>query len=345
MKKCISLLLTALLLFAVMLPAGATTILPPLFPIADKNGYTFTVNETEEGPVLCDVVFVGTYVYPFSSMAEEAYIPKTLGGVPVTTENFGGAVFSGSPEILAFSVDDDNAQFSVKDGLLFTKDGKTLIAVPNLLVKGIVRIPDGTEKLGPCSVLIKNPPVEDEKSVCIVIPASVTEIDANFADGKAPVLAGYADSAAQSFAEENGLTFVLLGEGHTHSYFRCVTEATCLHGGETTVTCPCGNCIFSEQTKPLSHNWRTRETEKEDGKRYLETYCTSCGTVKYSRLADTEDGPACSCRCHKINRTWSISLTKDNWQEVFRNAIFRIKLAFWRLSGTHLYCECGARHY
>ena len=345
MKKLISLLLTLLLVCALMLPAGAKTILPPLPLVINEHGYTYTVVEHEEGNELTDVRYVGPLIAPIGADTSSVYVPKTLGEVPVTTENFGGAVFSGSPEILAFSVDDDNAQFSVKDGLLFTKDGKTLIAVPNLLVKGIVRIPDGTEKLGPCSVLIKNPPAEDEKSVCIVIPASVTEIDANFADGKAPVLAGYADSAAQSFAEENGLTFVLLGEGHTHSYFRCVTEATCLHGGETTVTCPCGNCIFSEQTKPLSHNWRTRETEKEDGKRYLETYCTSCGTVKYSRLADTEDGPACSCRCHKINRTWSISLTKDNWQEVFRNAIFRIKLAFWRLSGTHLYCECGARHY
>ena len=208
MKKCISLLLTALLLFAVMLPAGATTILPPLFPIADENGYTFTVNETEEGPVLCDVVFVGTYVYPFSSMAEEAYIPKTLGGVPVTTENLTGEAFFGSKDITGFTIDADNASFSVQDGLLFSKDGATLIAVPNQSINGIFCIPDGTQTVAAYSIPLVSEKIADEKGVCICIPASVNEISPDFVGGRAPVIAGFADSAAQQFAEENGLTIL-----------------------------------------------------------------------------------------------------------------------------------------
>lgn len=349
MKKTISILLALLLVCLLVLPAGATVIYPPLPILSDEYGYTYDVEETEDGKVLTDVRYVGpSLLTPITADAAEGiYVPKTLGDVPVTPENFTGAVFAfyfGSKAQSDFRLDEDNTQFTLIDGMLFTKDGKTLVAVPGNLVQGIVRIPDGTEKLGEYSVVIKNPPVENEQSVCIVIPASVTEIDENFAGGKTPALAGSAGSAAERFAEENGLTFVLLGEGHTHTYFRCEKEATCLHGGEITVTCPCGVCIYGEQSKPLSHNWTTRRTEKEDGKTYIEVYCSRCGEIRSSNLADTEDID-CDCLCHKINRTWALEVTKDNWTQVLRNAIFRFKLAFWHLTGTHQFCGCGARHY
>ena len=344
MKKLISILLAVLLVCSLLVPAGAKTIFPPILPLVGEYGYTYTVTESEDGNTLSDVHYAGALIVEIGTDTETVFVPKTLGDAPVTAENFTGAVFKDSPEIRAFKTDEDNTQFSVKEGLLFSKDGKTLVAVPNQLVQGIVRIPDGTEKLGPCSVLMKDPPVKDEKSVCVVIPASVTEIAEDFADGKAPALAGTAGSAAQRFAEANGLTFILLGEGHTHIYFRAVTEATCTNGGKTTVTCPCGNCILNEQTKPLGHDWYRRTVEKDDGTKYVESYCARCGEIRSSRLADTEEN-SCGCRCHQINRTWSISLTRDNWKEVFQNLIFRFKLAFWHLSGSHQYCDCGARHY
>lgn len=345
MKKTISILLSVLLVCALMLPAGAKTIYPPILPIADENGYTYDVEETEGVKELKNVRYVGQVLILIGTDTDTVYVPKTLGDVAVTTENFDGSVFTGAPAFRSFKVDEDNTQFSVKDGLLFTKDGKTLVAVPNQLMTGIFAIPDGTEKLGKDCIALQDPPVEDEKGVCIVIPASVTGIDEAFVGGKAPVLAGYAGSAAQSFAEENGLTFVLLGEGHAHTYFRTVTEATCENSGTTKVICPCGDCIFTETTKPLGHDWYKRTTEREDGKTYAEIYCAACGKIQQSYPVDSEGHAVCSCRCHQINRTWSISITKDNWKDVFQNLIFRFKLAIWHLSGTHQYCECGARHF
>ncbi|MBQ7597891.1 MAG: hypothetical protein IJU56_04855 [Clostridia bacterium] len=345
MKKCISLLLTALLVFAVMLPAGATTILPPIFRIADENGYTFTVNETEEGPVLTDVEFIGTYTYPFSDMAEEAYVPKTLGGVPVTTENLTSKAFFGSKAITGFTTDADNTCFSVKDGLLFTKDGATLIAVPNQTINGIFRIPDGTQTVAAFSIPLVSEKVADEKAVCICIPASVSEISPDFVGGRAPAIAGFADSAAQRFAEENGLPFILLGEGHKHSYFRAVTEATCTESGKTVVSCPCGAVAYTEETKPLGHEWSRLTKTHDDGKDYVEIYCIRCNEIQQSYPVDEEGNVLCDCRCHKINRTWALELTKDNWKEVFRNFVFRIKLAYWHMFGINQYCACGARHF
>ncbi len=349
MKKLISLLLAALLVCALLLPAGAKTILPPLPLVVNEYGYTYTVAEHEDGNELTDVRYVGPLIVEIGADPAIVHVPKTLGNLPVTAENFTGAVFKDSPEIREFRIDKDHAQFCIDDhGFLFSKDGKTLVSIPNQRVQGIVHIPDDTEALGPCSILTKNPPVKDEKSVCLVIPASVTAIDENFADGKAPVLAGEAGSAAQSFAEENGLPFVLLGEGHTHTYFRIQDDASCTAPGEIWAECPCGavadfgNTGVIETIPPLGHDWLEHTVEKENGKEYIEIYCTRCGEVRSSTPANTDD---CGCRCHKINRTWSISLTKDNWKDVFQNLIFRFKLAFWHLSGTHQYCECGARHF
>ena len=338
MKRTVSLLLTAVLLLSLALPAGAKVILPPLPLLTTEHGYTYTVEETEEGKTLSGVRYT-------ESEEDTAYVPKTLGGVPVTTDNLDGTAFLNGPAIAAFAVDEDNTQFSVRDGLLFSKDGKTLIAVPNAAVRGIVRIPDGVEALGTHCLDLRNPPVEDEKGVCVCIPASVTSIAPDFVGGKAPAIAGEANTAAEAFAAENGLPFLLLGEGHTHTYFRCVTEATCLQGGEVLIVCPCGVVVYGEALPPLEHEWSWHDIEKEDGRSYREVYCVLCGEVRSSRLSDSETFEDCDCRCHKINRTWAFELTKENWKEVLQNVIFRFQLAYWHLIGINQYCACGARHF
>ena len=342
MKKLVSLLLAVVLLLSLMLPAAATTIYPPIdWPIIlddGENGYTYTLTETEEGNVLSDVRYV--------SSEKDAYVPKTLGGVAVTSDNLDGKTFYyGKTYVRSFTVDEDNEFFSVSDGVLLTKDCKTLVYYPEKKISGVCRLPDGVESIGAYSFYTGNGVAENEQSLCFVIPASVTEISADAFAGRSPVLAGEAGSEAERFSEENGLTFIVLGEEHTHAYFRTEVPATCTESGKVLVVCPCGETASSEEIKPLGHDWRERTVEKEDGKSYFEIYCSACGEIKLSRLAGVENGDVCSCRCHKINRTWAIELTKDNWQEVLRNVIFRFKLAVWHLSGTHQVCECGMRHY
>lgn len=56
-------------------------------------------------------------------------IPATLRGLPVTAID--PKAFNGTPGITSFSVDPANTAFSAKNGVLYSKDGKTLVRVPD----------------------------------------------------------------------------------------------------------------------------------------------------------------------------------------------------------------------
>lgn len=59
-------------------------------------------------------------------------IPATLRGLPVT--DIDPKAFNGVTGITAFSVDPANTAYSAKNGILYTKDGKTLVRVPDTYV-------------------------------------------------------------------------------------------------------------------------------------------------------------------------------------------------------------------
>ena len=67
----------------------------------------------------------------------EAYIPKTLLDVELTPEIFNGSnIYLNVPPL---ATDDDNAYYTVRDGALYTKDGKTLLFVPHSFIYDVVK--------------------------------------------------------------------------------------------------------------------------------------------------------------------------------------------------------------
>lgn len=70
----------------------------------------------------------------------EVVFPKTLKNVP-------GGVFNYSPYLNEYQIDPANPYFCVKDGALYSKDGKILYAVPNRNRTDFV-IPEGVEEIG-----------------------------------------------------------------------------------------------------------------------------------------------------------------------------------------------------
>ncbi len=72
--------------------------------------------------------------------------------------------------IKEFRLKGENAYYSVVEGALYSKDGKTLICWPNMREEAL--IPDGVEMIGPMAFKGAN-------IKCVVIPDSVTEIGEN----------------------------------------------------------------------------------------------------------------------------------------------------------------------
>ncbi len=335
-----------------------------------------------------DDFYEDIWLYDYIGTDDVIYIPKTLGGYDLTPDYLDAWVFENS-DASAFSVDADNEYFSVKDGVLFSKDGTELIAYPNGKAGDSYDIPEGVETLddecffysslkevtfpstlayigynafgdffadffeqtdgliyagnnlvGYADNYIKDTvTVKDgtEKilnyafpywSEFVVIPDSVKEI------GEEQEYFGYIcgneGSYAQKFAEENDVLFVVMGENHKHMYVRTViVEPTCVTEGKLGYWCPCGDEKFTTAI----------EADKKNGHRYVEDssgelVCKYCGEVKPHE---------CTCRCHKVAYSMIPSFT-DFW-DLIANLFFKLKVVIWHLTGTHQYCECGARHY
>ena len=73
-------------------------------------------------------------------------------------------------KLTAFNVDPDNPYYCSIDGVLFTKDGKTLVAYPNKRASTDYVIPDGVETVANCAFYMCNAPEH------ITLSDSVTEI-------------------------------------------------------------------------------------------------------------------------------------------------------------------------
>ena len=344
-----------------------------------ENGFIYVINE-ERGYLIIDD-YIGT--------GDTIYIPKTLGGYSLSVWEINAWLFS-ETNASAFSVDDDNEYFSVKDGVLFSKDGTFLVAYPNGKAGDSYDIPEGVEELGDgCFYYSSLKEVtlpstlqnigydvfgksfgdfyEEEDNMryirkifiggysyfsvvstvrdgtetiwanalddvnCVIIPDSVTNIgEQKFFEG---CLCGSEGSYAQKYAEEHDIKFIVLGEGHTHSYFvQYRGFPTCVSGDEAVFICPCGKEYTVElEANPNEHDLGMGEYE----------YCRNCGKPADECYTDDEE---CSCKCHGIiMRNYSFSF--DSIFDFISDLFFRLKLIFWHLTGTHQYCECGIRHY
>lgn len=88
-----------------------------------------------------------------------------------TDDNYSIASFSGCTNLEAIEVDSENKTYKSVDGVVFSKDGKTLVYYPEGRKDEIYSVPLGTETIGwasfCCHSFIKH----------VIIPNGVTEID------------------------------------------------------------------------------------------------------------------------------------------------------------------------
>ncbi|MBQ7545860.1 MAG: hypothetical protein IJT41_02700 [Clostridia bacterium] len=306
-------------------------------PYEIENGYQYRIEHTPDGDVLRDVKWYWWY------STINGYVPKTLGGIALTPDVLNGAVFNGAgtdPWISSFTVDDDNPWFTIRNGALYTKDGKTAVAFPSLSSM-IYVIADGTQTIGSDSIYA---PYHS----CIVFPDSVTTIadDAICLTHSALnynfQIAGSTGSAAESYAAKMQYAFLPMGETHTHVYYYVEQEPTCSNSGYKAAQCPCGDVYATEVVPPDpdAHLWMS-DPEDSDGP----WLCAFCG-VEWSYTYDEppQTDAVCNCLCHKSNHS-PIRILFELNSDTFHSFVYCFVLFFWRLTGTHQYCACGERHY
>ncbi len=314
MKKLLSVLLAFLLLLASAASAFASDDEPDAPPAnaVQEHGYWYVLEQTEDGPAFSYLRFFGDEE---SRNRYSIYIPKTLGGITLTPENFGGFVFypwCAEGWYDSFTLDDDNAFFTLIENILYSKDGKTLICFPPDHPDGqFCPIPDGTSKIAQGPICMYLGWIWCK---CFLIPGSVTDIAADAFSGYRGMIAAPSGSAAQRFAEANGISFIPLDAEHTHVYFR---ESVYDCDAETLterLVCPCGDVLQTQ----ITHFER-------------------------------EDNPtqSCACLCHRMYRSTvkDFFLFRTQPKLAFSLLWFCIRRMIWNLTGTHQFCECGARHW
>ncbi|MBR0538404.1 MAG: hypothetical protein IJK40_09645 [Clostridia bacterium] len=331
MKKIISILLTLSLAFSVCVFASAETVQ------GIENGFSFTTEDDGADRTLVSLDYIGT--------GGEVYIPDTLGGAPLQPADLRAGLFSGAGTVTGFRVSPDSETFSVSGQALLTADGKTLVLAPTMVTGGIFFVPAGVERMA--QACFDGGGFFSGRQYCIVIPESVTEIESlfdaywGFFSRQNVTVAGMPGSAAEAYAENNNLVFLSVGEGHTHGYYRSISVyPTCTAAGSATLVCPCGDKLSAVELPAQGHDYRYR-TDAETGERYLA--CANCGDRQPVDGGGTDT--ACTCPCHQLDHTTMPPLEGRSLKDILTSFLFHVRLLIWRLTGTHKYCECGARHY
>ena len=101
--------------------------------------------------------------YPFKRQAEEYAVPEGVTeiapesfnnryvqsvAIPASVEKIAPSAFCSCPELWKFSVAEENAHYKSVDGVLFSKDGKTLICYPIAKEQKNYVVPDGVTTVG-----------------------------------------------------------------------------------------------------------------------------------------------------------------------------------------------------
>ncbi len=146
--------------------------------------------------------------------------------LPASLQSIGTGAFVLCRRMESVRVPEENEHFTVRDGVLFTKDMKTMLYYPCALARedGVYHVPEGVETLAMFAlfesglrelVLPDSVRTLAEMSLPItrlerlVIPASVETIDRNAYGGNVEgvTVVGEPGSAAEAFAEQRGLAF------------------------------------------------------------------------------------------------------------------------------------------
>lgn len=406
MKKIISFILAIILVLGIapvsLAKDSSDVVYDPDTDTYEQYGFVFDkyADEMFGTEMYCSI-------YEYIGTDDTIYIPKELDGAEIGGNAIDARYFIDT-KATAFSVDADNKYYSVKDGVLFNKDGSELIAYPNGRKDSHYDIPEGVKYIYQASLIcpslksITIPSTAEwvspdafgdslrglftEEDGLIYYGSTLISYDEDYfysddfcgyctvKDGTKKILAGavpsYAafvsipdsviemyrtevvrvicgskGSAAEKYAEENGIDFVISGEGHVHLYCSVDTvRATCQHDGRIDFICPCGKTAGSVEVKVNEdYYFEGHEFFREDIDG--ESVCCYCGMTinEFFNGKGKHDYGDCDCRCHSLKK--ATFPTYDGFFEFIGELFFRLKLVFWHLTGTHQYCECGKRHY
>lgn len=210
----------------------------------DGDSTVVNIPETIDGYT---VTTVGDSLVYYNQLYAGVYTTEV--SIPSTVTSIEPFALSDIEKLENIFVDDNNTVYKDVDGVVYSKDGKTLELFPNgksgdyavePTVEKIgdyafyyskkltsVKLPQGVKTIGEgafgdCSMLtsVELPDTlttisrfafyNTESLAEITIPRSVTEIDDYAFNNSSIIIKGYKDSYAQSFAESNNLTFEAL---------------------------------------------------------------------------------------------------------------------------------------
>lgn len=105
---------------------------------------------------------IGTYFLSGCPKLKELYIPKNV-------KDIYGGLLAGNDQMKGITVSEENLHFVSIDGVVYTKDLKTLVAYPCGSGRKVYKVLDGTEKLGMGAFMESD--IEE-----IILPESLTSI-------------------------------------------------------------------------------------------------------------------------------------------------------------------------
>ncbi|MBO7395725.1 MAG: leucine-rich repeat protein [Ruminococcus sp.] len=161
-------------------PVGSTDDDTVTYPIeAEVDGGQYSVYEDHAILSKCSDSYVGDFVIP----AEVQGVPITRIGervfgfqkqivsvtIPATVTEIGGHL-AGYSTLQKYIVDENNKTFCSVDGVVFTKDMKTLVAYPTSYYTKTYTVPDGVETIGDGAAY--NSDIES-----LILSDSVTRVD------------------------------------------------------------------------------------------------------------------------------------------------------------------------
>lgn len=122
-----------------------------------KSGTTFTVPagvETieqgafQENPGLTGVTFPAGLLHLKTRAFSGARKLQTI-AIPASVQEVGGQALARCPALTAITVETGNLNYTAQDGVLYTKDMKTLVQYPNGKSGATFTVPNGVETIGP----------------------------------------------------------------------------------------------------------------------------------------------------------------------------------------------------